>query len=182
MDTNTRFYYLPRAARECGWGNAPTVAMIVGCKKPYHGAAGGCAISSDNPCCYGVSGVVPHGTERELTNIIAAPSQNKDANEDSGEDDLVDIDAPPELDPDDAEVEAPISATERLKKSAASLSHLLTHTPNHPYRSVCNWAKAIRRQQRKTQHRRLRVSRPYANPTTFGHLTTDHTGSLACDG
>eukprot|EP00959_Pyramimonas_sp_CCMP1952_P350468 7342663-Pyramimonas_sp.AAC.1 len=47
--------------------------------------------------------------------------------------DFVDVDAPPELDPDGAEVEAPDSLAERLKKAAASLPHLLTHTPKNPY-------------------------------------------------
>eukprot|EP00959_Pyramimonas_sp_CCMP1952_P053970 1128733-Pyramimonas_sp.AAC.1 len=33
----------------------------------------------------------------------------------------------------------------------------------------------MRRQHRKAQHKGLRVPRPHANPTTFGHLTTmDH--------
>eukprot|EP00959_Pyramimonas_sp_CCMP1952_P185244 3873334-Pyramimonas_sp.AAC.1 len=38
----------------------------------------------------------------------------------------------------------------------------------------------MRHQQTKARNQRLRVPRPYANPTTFGHLTTmDH--SLAMD-
>eukprot|EP00959_Pyramimonas_sp_CCMP1952_P062177 1299601-Pyramimonas_sp.AAC.1 len=74
--------------------------------------------------------------------IVAAPGQNEDAGEGSGGVDLVDIDAPLDIDPDDAEVDAPIPATERFKKIAASLSHLLPRTPKNPFYSVCNWAKA----------------------------------------
>eukprot|EP00959_Pyramimonas_sp_CCMP1952_P237585 4964920-Pyramimonas_sp.AAC.1 len=58
--------------------------------------------------------------------MAAAPGQHADADEGSGEGDLVDIDVHPEIDPDGAEVEVPVSATKRLKKSAASLSYLLT--------------------------------------------------------
>eukprot|EP00959_Pyramimonas_sp_CCMP1952_P243210 5084066-Pyramimonas_sp.AAC.1 len=76
---------------------------------------------------------------------------------------------------DDAEVEVSGSLAERLKKVAASLAHLLTHTAKGPYCSVCNWAKALRRQQRKARNKRLKVPRPCANPTSFGQLTTmDH--------
>eukprot|EP00959_Pyramimonas_sp_CCMP1952_P201873 4221104-Pyramimonas_sp.AAC.1 len=75
-----------------------------------------------------------------------------DADEGSGGVDLVDIDAPPDSDPDDAEVEAPVSAIERLRKSAASL----THAPKNLFCSACNWAKAIRRQQRAARHKGLK--------------------------
>eukprot|EP00959_Pyramimonas_sp_CCMP1952_P219698 4593466-Pyramimonas_sp.AAC.1 len=79
--------------------------------------------------------------------------------------DLVDVDAPPGMDPDDAEVEVSEPLAERFKKAAASLPHLLIHTPKNPSCSVCNWAKAVRKQQRKAQNKELKVSRPYANPT-----------------
>eukprot|EP00959_Pyramimonas_sp_CCMP1952_P172339 3601242-Pyramimonas_sp.AAC.1 len=79
--------------------------------------------------------------------------------------DLVDVDAPPELDPADAEVEVSGSLAERLKKAAASLPHLLTHTPKNPYCSVCKWAKVVRKQQRKARDKGLKVARPCANPT-----------------
>eukprot|EP00959_Pyramimonas_sp_CCMP1952_P447684 9374316-Pyramimonas_sp.AAC.1 len=50
----------------------------------------------------------------------------------SGGVDPVGIDVPPEVDPDGVEVEVPVSATERFKKSVVSLSHLRTHTPKNP--------------------------------------------------
>eukprot|EP00959_Pyramimonas_sp_CCMP1952_P419687 8790826-Pyramimonas_sp.AAC.1 len=79
------------------------------------------------------------------------------------------------MDPDDAEVEVSESLAERLKKAAATPPHLLTHTPKNPFCSVRNWARAIRKQQRKAQNKGLKVLRPYANPTSVGHLTTmDH--------
>eukprot|EP00959_Pyramimonas_sp_CCMP1952_P026674 559695-Pyramimonas_sp.AAC.1 len=64
--------------------------------------------------------------------IAAAPGKSEDASGGSGGVGLVDVDAPPDFDPDDAEIEVPVSATERLKKSAASLSHLLTRAPKNP--------------------------------------------------
>eukprot|EP00959_Pyramimonas_sp_CCMP1952_P075198 1571192-Pyramimonas_sp.AAC.1 len=70
----------------------PNHKAVVGCKKPCHGTAGGCAISSENPWRCGVSGVTPYGIERELSNIIAAPGKNRGVNEGSGGDDLVDTD------------------------------------------------------------------------------------------
>eukprot|EP00959_Pyramimonas_sp_CCMP1952_P168018 3511193-Pyramimonas_sp.AAC.1 len=88
------------AARECGWGKSPRGVVS---SKSCRGIAGGCPIDSENPCWHGVSGLMPHSTDRELTNIIGAPWQSKDANEGPGEDDLVDIDVPPEFDPEDAE-------------------------------------------------------------------------------
>eukprot|EP00959_Pyramimonas_sp_CCMP1952_P439424 9199322-Pyramimonas_sp.AAC.1 len=95
----------------------------------------------------------------------AALGQSGDADEGSGGVDLVDIDAPPDSHPDEAEVEVSVSAAQRFKRSAASLAHLLTHTPKNPFCSACNWAKALRRQQRKARNKGLKVSSPYANPS-----------------
>eukprot|EP00959_Pyramimonas_sp_CCMP1952_P092488 1935574-Pyramimonas_sp.AAC.1 len=68
--------------------------------------------------------------------MAAALGQHADADQDLGEGDLVDVDVHPEIDPDGAKVEAPVSANERLKKSAAYLSHLLTHTPKNQFCSA----------------------------------------------
>eukprot|EP00959_Pyramimonas_sp_CCMP1952_P445197 9321794-Pyramimonas_sp.AAC.1 len=103
---------------------------VAGCVAPSHGLAEGCAATVQNPYSHGVSGVLPCDMDRGLDSITiaAAPSQNEDADQGSG---VVDIDALPDVDPDDAEVGVPVSATERLNKSAAALSHLLFHIPKN---------------------------------------------------
>ena len=114
------------------------------------------------------------GLDSDASTAAPGPEEAGDSEGPDGVD-LVDIDAPSDADPDDAGVEVSESVPERPKKVAASLTHLLTHTPKNPYCSVCNCAKAIRRQQRKARNKGLKVPRPYANLVVLGHLTTmDH--------
>eukprot|EP00959_Pyramimonas_sp_CCMP1952_P223203 4666237-Pyramimonas_sp.AAC.1 len=63
----------------------------------------------ENLCLHGVSGAMPCSADRGLNsiNIAAAPRRSADANEGSGEGDFVDVNVPPELDPEDAEAQAP---------------------------------------------------------------------------
>ena len=49
------------------------------------------------------------------------------------------------------------SATERLKREPVSLLHLLTHSPTNPLCPTCNWAKALRKQQRKAKNKGYRI-------------------------
>eukprot|EP00959_Pyramimonas_sp_CCMP1952_P143022 2994224-Pyramimonas_sp.AAC.1 len=115
------FYYSPQT-HEYGWSKTPIGAMslaspsiasnldsVVGCTAPRHGLADGCAAVIQNPYLHGGSGVLPCDMDRGLDSItvLAAPGQNEDADEGSGGVDLVDIDVPPDIDPDDAEVEVP---------------------------------------------------------------------------
>eukprot|EP00959_Pyramimonas_sp_CCMP1952_P166951 3489080-Pyramimonas_sp.AAC.1 len=87
--------------------SAPKHDTVAGCKTSRHGIAGGCATTFENPRWHRVSGVMLHSADRGLdsTNIAAAPRQSADAKEGSGEGDFADIDAPPELYTEDAEIE-----------------------------------------------------------------------------
>eukprot|EP00959_Pyramimonas_sp_CCMP1952_P205164 4290247-Pyramimonas_sp.AAC.1 len=120
MDTVIYVYDSLQTARECGWDKTPTGVMslvnsssapnhdtVAGCTKSHHGIAGGGAAKFEIPYWYGVSGFLPCDTDLGLDSVAAAvaPGQNADADEGSGEGDLVDIDAHPEIYPYGAEVE-----------------------------------------------------------------------------
>ena len=105
-----------------------------------------------------------------------AAGEGQEEPEGGDEPDLVALDAPPGEDSDtDKEGDVEMSNVERLKKDAVSIPHLLTHHPKNPFCPTCNWAKTLRKQQRRFQNKGIKVERPYANPTAFGHLITmDH--------
>ena len=93
----------------------------------------------------------------------------------SGGGDLVALDALPEDSETNSEKDVEASAVERLKKDAVSIPHLPTHCPKKPYCPTCNWAKTLRKQQRRLRNKGIKVARPYSNPKKFGDLMTmDH--------
>ena len=148
VDAATYFYYSPQKTRECGWNRTPTGIAASDClsTSPCRGQAAGranaqpgqaevCAAAYKSPCYYGVSGCLPFDMDRgwDSDASVAAPGSEAGDAEDADGVDFVDIDAPSDSDPDDAEVEVSETAAERLKRVAASLTHLLTHTPKNPY-------------------------------------------------
>ena len=57
--------------------------------------------------------------------------------------DLVEVEDPPDPS-EEPDVEVP--STERQRRDAASISHLLTHSPANPFCPTCQWAKKLRKQ------------------------------------
>eukprot|EP00959_Pyramimonas_sp_CCMP1952_P067706 1413103-Pyramimonas_sp.AAC.1 len=81
--------------------------LVAGCIRPRHGSAEACTVVYESPCLHGGSGVLPCDMDRGLDSITiaAVPGPNGDADEGSGGVDFVDIDAPPDCDPYDADIE-----------------------------------------------------------------------------
>ena len=119
---------------------------VVGGAKSCRGSAVGCVGVAQRFPFQGVSGCLPYDMDQGLDSDASTAAPGPEGGDEEGSDgvEYVDVDAPSDADPDHSEDEGPATSAERLKKIAASLTHLLTHYPKNAYCSVCNLAKAIR--------------------------------------
>ena len=113
------------------------------------------------PYYWGVSGLLPYDTDHEALaagKAECAAMYYPDFGVQPGEEapgggDIVALDALPEDSETESEKDVETSAIERLKKDAVSIPHLLAHCPKNSYCPTCNWAKTIRKQQRRLRHK-----------------------------